>query len=102
MDIETYHIRVELWDKNGKVVIDKNGIKRPDFSLELSLDRDAKYSEGIEGAIKSHLTQIGKTISAWSSDDCEVEVTASVLSSITNTYMVLYTYRTQEDRFIKH
>ncbi len=102
MSKETYHIRIEVQDSKGKFLKDKNGIKRTDISAELSFDKNGQYLEGIKGALKSHMIQMGKTVMTWIPEGSIVSVEASVKNNISDTYMVMYSYYANEDRFINH
>lgn len=99
---ETYHISIDVQDANGKYYKDKDGNKRTEIKAELSFDKDANYSHGIKGALKSHMTQMGKTMMAWVPEGSIVSVEASVPNSISNTYMVMHSYYANEDRFVNH
>ena len=102
MDKETYNIAIEVQDSNGKSFKDKKGDKRTRINSELSFDTKGEYLEGIKGALKSHMIQIGKTIMAWVPEGSIVTIEASVKNNISDTYMVMHSYYANEERFINH
>jgi hypothetical protein len=89
---EQYRINVEVRDINGKIIQDFEGNNRPSFSFDLTTDPIH---------MESHLTQLTITLKAYMPDR-KINISASVLNTISNTYMVMYSYYGSENRFIKH
>ena len=98
MDKETYHIRIEVMDANGRSIKDKNGLVRSAIQAEVTIDPKINYAN----ALRTYMTNVGKTVSAWVPEDNIISVEASVKNGFTNTYMVMCSYYANEDRFVKH
>jgi hypothetical protein len=90
--MEKFTIRIEARDINGKIFVDSNGSKRPDFTYDVEM---------IESNMENSLRYIGKTFKAWM-PTAQISIEASVFDTISRTYMSVYSLYVDEDRFIKH
>lgn len=90
--MEKFTIRIEVRDSNGKIFIDSNGAKRPDFTYDVEM---------IESNMENSLRYIAKTFKAWMPTS-QISIEASVFDTISRTYMSVYSLYVDEDRFIKH
>lgn len=89
--MEKFTIRIEVRDSNGKIFIDSNGAKRPDFTYDVEM---------IESNMENNLKYIAKTFVAWMPNN-HITIEASVFNTISGTYMTMYHYYVNEDKFIK-
>lgn len=79
MDKENYNIRIEVRDINGVLVINEAGDKKIDIS-NVSMLVKPEY-------INKELRKIVDTMSVWTNGERNIEVTASLFNSISETYM---------------
>lgn len=97
MEREQYFITVEVRNENGEIIENQIGIhtiKEKEINFEIS----AKDSSDLEYRVR----QIARTIKSWLPKDYEINITASVYNSISNTYMTMHSFYVNEDRFISH
>ncbi len=92
MEKETYRIRVDVRDENGKPILDKEGNKQPNIQFELSFTPDKA---------EHNLRDLSKSLKAWMPNN-KINISASVLNNISNTYMHMFSLYVEEDRFVKH
>lgn len=91
-DIEKYTIRIEVRDENGNLILDGDGAKRISLRYELEIHKDS---------VEWTLRDISKTLKAWMPDR-QIAVEAMVHNSISGTYMTMFSFYSNEDRFVKH
>lgn len=92
---EVYAIMVEVRSHEHKRAIDKEGNRIPDiqFDLEVSVDKVAEHLERQIKDIHKILKQINPTLI--------FNFSALVYNGISDTWMEMYGYYGNEDRFLK-
>ena len=86
-----FTIRIEVRDSNRRIILDSNGTKRIDFTYDVEM---------LESNMENNLKYISKTFQAWMPNN-HITIEASVLNSISGTYMPMYWYDVNEDKFVK-
>lgn len=89
---DTYLITVEVKDSNGNVFKDKEGNKVHDISFELSFSKD--NAERI-------LTDLANKMKLFMPTN-QIEISARWFSDMSETYMLMYSFYGNENRFVKH
>ena len=91
-EIETYSITVEVKDSNGNVFINEKGNKVHDFQFELSFSKDnaERFIRDLANRLKVFMPTN------------QIDISARWFSNISETYMLMYSFYGDEDRFIKH
>ena len=92
MKKETYTIRIEVRDENGKLILDEYGHKQISFSYEVEM-----LTENVE----FNLRHLAKTMKTWMPER-KINIEASVFNTISRTYMTMFSFYVEEDRFVKH
>lgn len=89
---ENYRIRIEVRDENGKLIEDENGTK------QISIQYDV---EMLTGNMEFNLRSLHKTLKTWMPNR-KINLEALVHNRISGTYMTMFSFYGDEDRFIKH
>lgn len=92
MDRENYNITIEVTDKNGKTIKDVNGATRFNLQFEKLFD---------EKSIELYFYQLSMTLKTWMPEH-RIEIRASLFNSISSTFMVMFSFYVDENKFIKH
>jgi len=92
MKKENYHIRIEVRDENGKLILDEYGHKQISFSYEVEM-----LTENVE----FNLRHLANTMKTWMPER-KINIEASVFNTISRTYMTMFSFYVEEDRFVKH
>jgi hypothetical protein len=92
MKKETYTIRIEVRDENGKLILDEYGNKQISFSYEVEM-----LTENVE----FNLRHLANTMKTWMPER-KINIEASVFNTISRTYMTMFSFYVEEDRFVKH
>jgi hypothetical protein len=92
MKKETYTIRIEVRDENGKLILDEYGHKQISFSYEVEM-----LTENVE----FNLRHLANTMKTWMPER-KINIEASVFNTISRTYMTMFSFYVEEDRFVKH
>lgn len=92
MEKETYSIKVDVRDENGKAILDNKGDKQLDIRFELAFTRDKA---------EWNLRHLAKRLKAWMPNN-EINISASVHNHISGTYMNMFSLYVGEDRFVEH
>ena len=89
---ENYTVRIEVRDENGKLILDEYGNKQISFSYEVEmLTENAEFN----------LRHLANTMKTWMPKR-KINIEASVFNTISRTYMTMFSFYVEEDRFIKH
>lgn len=96
---ETYNILVEVRDENYKMIkglsVNKQKIvNKPELQFDFS---DVTIEQ-----LELRMKQVASTLRAWLPSGYKINIDASVLNTISQTYMTMYSYYESEDRFVKH
>lgn len=91
-DIEKYTIRIEVRDENGNLIVDEDGVKRISLRYELEIHKDS---------VEWTLRDLSRTLKTWMPDR-QITIEAMVHNSISGTYMTMFSFYGNEDRFVKH
>jgi hypothetical protein len=99
MKKEKYHIYVQVRDENGKIIkglsTDKSTINpKPNIQFELTVVREQQ--------LEAKMKQIASTLRAWIPSGYEINIEASVENTISQTFMTMYSFYGEENRFVKH
>jgi hypothetical protein len=89
---ENYTVRIEVRDENGKLILDEYGNKQISFSYEVEM-----LTENVE----FNLRHLANTMKTWMPER-KINIEASVFNTISRTYMTMFSFYVEEDRFIKH
>lgn len=92
MKKETYTIRIEVRDENGKLIVDENGNKQIGINYDVEMLTDN---------MEFNLRHLGKTLKAWMPNR-KIDIEASVFNTISRTYMTMFSFYVDENRFIQH
>lgn len=90
--MDTYNIRVEVLDNNGKIILDDDGHKRPDIRFDYQFFKDDA---------ESSLRQLAKTLKAWM-PNYNISLYASLPNSISGSWTEMFSLYVNENRFIKY
>ena len=91
-NIENYTIRIEVRDENGKLILDENGNKQISLSYEIEM-----LTENVE----FNLRHLANTMKTWMPER-KINIEASVFNTISRTYMTMFSFYVEENRFVKH
>ncbi len=91
-NIENYTIRIEVRDENGKLILDENGNKQISIQYEVEM-----LTENME----FNLRRLSGTLKTWMPER-KINIEASVFNTISRTYMTMFSFYVEEDKFIKH
>ena len=89
---ENYTIRIEVRNENGKLILDEYGHKQISFSYEVEM-----LTENVE----FNLRHLANTMKTWMPER-KINIEASVFNTISRTYMTMFSFYVEEDRFVKH
>jgi hypothetical protein len=78
-----YSITIEVKDKDGKRIVDKDG----EYQISINFDTHEMTDTQIQSILKSHF----RTLNAWMPDH-KIVVKASVFNSMTRTYPLIFSY----------
>jgi len=93
MEKEKYNIVIEVRDSEGKLITDSNGAKQlslSDYDIEL-----------LPSDMESYLTRLAIKLKAFMPDR-KIDIEVYVHNSISRTYMNMFSYYVDENKFIKH
>jgi hypothetical protein len=90
--MENYSVTIENRTKDMKAVRDDEGNNRSTLSFDVNIN---------EGSEESYLNQLAKTLKTWLPDN-QTSIELSVFNSISGTYMKMYSFYINENRFIEH
>lgn len=87
---------IDIRDKDGNLYVDSNGVKvvRNDFAFERNVRN--------ENTIKEICEDFALMIEAIAKEGTDITIEVSDFNSISDTWMVLYSYYHTEKRFVKH
>ena len=88
-----YIIEIEVRDSNGKIIFDERGFKFTSLQIDSSVTN--------ESLLERQMVHICETLKVWMPQN-KIDIQASVLNSISGTWMCMYSYYGSEKRFIKH
>ncbi len=89
---ENYTITIEVRDENGKLILDEHGKK------EISISYDV---EMLSSNMEFNLRHLSNTLKTWMPER-KINIEASVFNTISRTYMTMFSFYVEEDRFVKH
>jgi len=92
MKRENYHIRIEVRDENGKLILDERGNKQIAISYDVEMLTDN---------MEFNLRHLANTLKTWMPER-KITIEASVFNTISRTYMTMFSFYGEENRFVKH
>ena len=92
MKRENYHIRIEVRDENRKLILDENGNKQIAISYDVEM---------LSSNMEFNLRHLSNTLKTWMPER-KINIEASVFNTISRTYMTMFSFYVEEDRFVKH
>ena len=92
INAENYTVRIEVRDENGKLILDEYENKQISFSYEVEM-----LTENVE----FNLRHLANTMKTWMPER-KINIEASVFNTISRTYMTMFSFYVEEDRFVKH
>ena len=92
MKRENYNIRIEVRDENRKLILDENGNKQIAISYDVEMLTDN---------MEINLRHLANTMKTWMPER-KINIEASVFNTISRTYMTMFSFYVEEDRFVKH
>jgi hypothetical protein len=92
MITEKFYFTIEVRDKNGKLLLDSEGNKQISLDYEVAM---------LKSNMENELTRLANKLKTFMPNR-EIEIDVSVFNSISRTYMTMYSYYVNENRFIKH
>jgi hypothetical protein len=92
MKRENYHIRIEVRDENGKLILDEHGHKQIAISYDVEMITDN---------MEYNLPHLANTLKAWMPNR-QITIEASIFNTISSTYMTMFSFYGEENRFVKH
>ena len=90
--MENYSVTIENRTEAMKAVRDVEGNNRSTLSFDANINR---------GSEEGYLNQLAKTLKTWLPDN-QTSIELSVFNSISGTYMTMYSFYINENRFVKH
>jgi hypothetical protein len=90
--MEKYAITVEVRDENHKLIKDEKGFNTTGIRFEL----EVKDEDQLEHRIK----EIGNNLKVWMPNR-NIDIDASVFNGISGTYMSMYGFYVNENRYVK-
>ena len=92
MITEKFYFTIEVRDKNGKLLLDSEGNKQISLDYEVAM---------LESNMENELTRLANKLKTFMPNR-QISIEVSVFNSISRTYMTMYSYYVNENRFIKH
>ena len=92
MKRENYHIRIEVRDEKIKLILDENGNKQIAISYDVEMLTDN---------MEFNLRHLANTLKTWMPNR-QINIEASVFNTISRTYMTIFSFYAEEQRFVKH
>jgi hypothetical protein len=92
MITEKFYFTIEVRDENGKSLVDSKGNKQICLQYEVAM---------LKSNMENELTRLANKLKTFMPNR-EIEINVSVFNSISRTYMTMYSYYVNENRFIKH
>jgi len=92
MKTEKFYFTIEVRDENGKLLLDSEGNKQISLDYEVAM---------LESNMENELTRLANKLKTFMPNR-QISIEVSVFNSISRTYMTMYSYYVNENRFIKH
>jgi len=89
---ENYKINIEVRDSEGKIILDDNGNKVTHITYDTKM---------LTSNMEFNLRQLANTLKAFMPDR-QINIEVYVHNSISGTYMNMFSFYVNEDRFVKH
>jgi hypothetical protein len=90
--VDKYTISIEVRDENGKFISDENGIKQTNISYEVEM---------LKSNMEFNMRLLARTLKTWMPNR-KIDIEVLVFNSISRTYMTMFSFYVDEDRFVKH
>jgi hypothetical protein len=90
--VEKYNISIEVRDSEGKMILNELGNKVHDISYDVEM---------LTSNMEFNLTHLAKTLKAFMPDR-KITICVYVFNTISRTYMTMFSYYVNENKFIKH
>lgn len=91
-NIDKYRISIEVRDSEGKIIVDNEGLKQVSFSYDVEM---------LTSNMESNLKRLAKTLKTFMPDR-KINIEVYVKNSISGTYMNMFSFYVDENRFVKH
>jgi hypothetical protein len=90
--VEKYHVSIEVRDSNGKMILNELGNKVDNISYDVEM---------LTSNMESNLTRLARTLKAFMPDR-KINIEVYVHNTISGTYMNMFSYYVDENKFVKH
>lgn len=90
--IDKYKISVEVRDSEGNVIVDSEGAKQITLSYDVEM---------LPSNMEFNLKQLAKTLKAFMPDR-QINIEVYVKNYISATYMNMFSFYVDENKFVKH
>ena len=90
--IEKYWVKIEVRDSEGKMILNELGNKVDDISYDIEI---------LTSTMESYLNRLARKLKAFMPDR-QINIEVYVHNSISRTYMNMFSYYVDENRFVKH
>jgi hypothetical protein len=90
--VEKYTISIEVRDSNGDVIVDENDNRHHSIKYDVEM---------LKSNMESNLEHLAKTLKAFMPNR-KITIVAYVFNTISRTYMNMFSYYVDENRFVKH
>ena len=92
MITKKFYFTIEVRDENRKSLADSKGNKQICLQYEVDM---------LESNMENELTRLANKLKTFMPNR-QISIEVSVFNSISRTYMTMYSYYVNENRFIKH
>lgn len=89
---EKYWVKIEVRDSEGKMITNEIGNKVDDISYDVEM---------VPSNMEFNLTRLARTLKAFMPDR-QIDIVVYVHNQISGTYMNMFSYYVNENRFVKH
>jgi hypothetical protein len=90
--VEKYHVSIEVRDSNGKMILNELGNKVDNISYDVEM---------LTSNMESNLTRLARNLKALMLDR-KINIEVYVHNTISGTYMNMFSYYVDENKFVKH
>lgn len=90
--IEKYKISIEVRDSEGNVLVDTEGLKQISLSYDVEM---------LTSNMEFNLKQLARTLKAFMPER-KINIEVYVKNTISSTYMNMFSFYVDENKFVKH
>jgi hypothetical protein len=89
--LQKYLVRIEVRDESGKIILDQDNNKVMGISYEVEM---------LESNVEANITRLAKEMKALMPNR-KINIDFNHFNTISRTYMTMYSYYVDENRFVK-